>query len=206
MRPIIPARRSVASTMKALTSARLRLRPWSDADLEPFAELNADPQAMRFMPRPLTAAQSAAFAAWAQAAIEVRGFGPWALERHSDGAFLGCVGLMPVGFSAHFTPATELMWRLLPRHWGRGYATEAARECLRFAFTELSLDEVVAFTVPHNERSRALMARIGMRHDAGGDFDHPRLAADDPLRPHVLYRLPRALWIAAGGAAVGVEA
>jgi RimJ/RimL family protein N-acetyltransferase len=184
--------------MKVLTTSRLRLRPWSDADLEPFAELNADPQAMRFMPRLLSPAESAAFAAHAQEAIEARGFGPWALERHSDGAFLGCVGLTPVSFSAHFTPATELLWRLLPRHWGCGYATEAARECVRFAFTELSLPEVVAFTVPHNLRSRALMQRLGMRHDAGGDFDHPRLPPGDPLRPHVLYRLARCAWSAAG--------
>ena len=75
--------------------------------------------------------------------------------------------------------------------WGQGFATEAARECLRFAFESLALSEVVSFTVPRNRRSRAVMERLGMRHDAGDDFDHPRLAVGHALRRHVLYRVRR---------------
>ena len=85
-------------------------------------------------------------------------------------------------------------WRLKRPSWGHGYATEGAGECLRFAFESLRLSEVVSFTVPANARSRAVMERLGMRHDAAGDFDHPRLPAGHPLRHHVLYRLTRDAW------------
>jgi RimJ/RimL family protein N-acetyltransferase len=85
----------------------------------------------------------------------------------------------------------EVLWRLLPRHWGCGYATEAARACVAFAFEKLRRHEVVSFTVPANVRSRAVMERLGMTHEERDDFQHPRLAIADPLRQHVLYRLLR---------------
>jgi RimJ/RimL family protein N-acetyltransferase len=81
-------------------------------------------------------------------------------------------------------------------HWGRGYATEAARRALAFGFEALDLDEIVSFTVPQNTRSRAVMERIGLHRDPADDFDHPRI---DPARypqlvRHVLYRLTQAEW------------
>src|SRR5207244_11159540 len=89
---------------------------------------------------------------------------------------------------------TGIGWRLARSSWGRGYATEAARACLDFAFRSLGLSEVVAFTVPANARSRAVMERLGMRHDAAGGFDQPRLPAGHPLQRHVLYRLRSEDW------------
>jgi RimJ/RimL family protein N-acetyltransferase len=53
---------------------------------------------------------------------------------------------------------------------------------------------VVSFTVPADQRSRALMERLGLRRDAAGDFSHPRLPAEHPLSRHVLYRLSRERW------------
>ncbi|MCY1431801.1 Acetyltransferase (GNAT) domain protein [compost metagenome] len=104
------------------------------------------------------------------------------------------LGLQRVGFEAPFTPAVEIGWRLLPAWWRQGYALEAAREALRFAFEELALAEVVAFTVPANLPSQGLMRRLGMQRDQNGDFEHPRLPEGHPLRPHVLYRLSRTQW------------
>jgi RimJ/RimL family protein N-acetyltransferase len=72
--------------------------------------------------------------------------------------------------------------------------TEGARACLEFAFVSLELPEVVAFTVPANTRSRAVMERLGMWRDVEGDFEHPRLPPGDLLRRHVLYRLSREAW------------
>ena len=106
--------------------------------------------------------------------------------------FIGFTGLAGVTFEAHFTPAVEIGWRLARAAWGHGYATEAARAAAAFAFGTLGLDELVSFTTAGNERSRAVMRRLGMTHDPADDFDHPALAAGDPLRRHVLYRLPRA--------------
>lgn len=177
--------------MKTYETERLVLRPWRDSDLEPFAALNADPEVMHHFPRTLTREESDQTAEQAATHFREHGFGPWAVEVRGAAPFIGCVGLMHVGFRAHFTPAIEILWRLDRSAWGRGYATEAAREALRIAFVELDLPEIVAFTVPANARSRAVMARLGMKHDASGDFDHPKLREGDPLRRHVLYRLAK---------------
>jgi RimJ/RimL family protein N-acetyltransferase len=94
----------------------------------------------------------------------------------------------------------EIGWRLDRHAWGHGYATEAARAAAGFAFTVLGLDELVSFTSDGNARSRAVMERLGMTRDEGGDFHHPNVPAGHALRPHVLYRLPRGRWAGEAGA------
>jgi ribosomal-protein-alanine N-acetyltransferase len=86
----------------------------------------------------------------------------------------------------------EIGWRLGRAYWGRGLASEAAARVLRFAFAEADLDALVATTSVGNARSRAVMERLGMRRDPGGDFEHPLLPRGHPLAPHVLYRIARA--------------
>ena len=172
-----------------LASARVRLRPWRNADRAPFAAMNADPRVMAFFPSCLTSAESDALADRIAAHFERHGFGLWALELPGVAPFAGCVGLALPGFVARFTPCVEIGWRLAFDHWGRGYATEAARLALARAFGPLGLREVVSFTTVGNRRSRAVMERLGMRHDVAEDFDHPSLADGHPLRRHVLYRL-----------------
>ena len=177
--------------MADLQTSRLVLRQWREADLEPFAALNADPEVMFHFPSPLTRAQSDALAERERIRISENGWGLWAAERVSDGAFLGFIGLAEHRFDAHFTPAVEVGWRLAREYWGNGYATEGGRAAITFAFEELALDEIVSFTTVGNTRSVAVMDRLGMTHDAADDFEHPLLPHDDPLRPHVLYRLRR---------------
>jgi RimJ/RimL family protein N-acetyltransferase len=180
--------------MTELLTDRLSLRQWRAADLEPFAALNSDPLVMSFMPRCLTPAESDRFAGHSEAEMARRGWGLWAVELRVTGELIGSIGLAVPSFEARFTPCVEIMWRLRAASWGHGYATEGARASLRFAFESLALPEVVAFTVPANTRSRAVMQRIGMRRDVDGDFDHPRLPVGHPLRAHVLYRLTREEW------------
>jgi RimJ/RimL family protein N-acetyltransferase len=172
-----------------LRTERLRLRQWRDDDLEPFADLNADPEVMRYFPALMTREQSDALAERERAAIAERGWGLWAVEVVGGPPFVGFVGLTEHTFPAHFTPAVEVGWRLARSAWGHGYATEAARAALSFGFGELALDEVVSMTVPANERSRRVMERLGMTRSPADDFDHPRVPAGSPLRRHVLYRL-----------------
>jgi RimJ/RimL family protein N-acetyltransferase len=179
---------------RTLTTPRLTLRQWRAADLEPFAALNADPAVMEFMPRPLGRAESDGFAEHAAAALEQRGWGLWAVEERQSGEFIGCVGLNAPSFHAAFTPCIEILWRLRRASWGLGFATEAARACVSLGFATLVLPEIVAFTVPANLRSRAVMERLGMSRDAGGDFDHPRLPPGHALSRHVLYRLTQSAW------------
>jgi len=180
--------------VSTLQTERLVLRQWRVPDLDPFAALNADPEVMRHFPAPLMREESDALAESARARIEERGWGLWAVEVVGSAAFIGFIGLAEPRFDAHFTPAVELGWRLARRHWGRGYAVEGARAAAAFGFEEVGLDEIVSFTTVANERSRRVMERLGMTHDAADDFQHPLLAPDDPIRPHVLYRLTRAAW------------
>lgn len=175
-----------------LSTERLVLRHWTDADLLPFAQLNADPEVMRYLPEPLTRRQSDELATTIRGSLEQRGWGLWAVEVPGVAPFIGFVGLNEVGFRAPFTPAIEVGWRLARPYWGHGYATEAARAALDLAFGQLGCQEVVSFTAAVNERSARVMQRLGMLHDKAGDFDHP--LANGDLRRHVLYRLARVRW------------
>ena len=177
--------------MTELRTARLLLRQWQDADLEPFAELNADPEVMRYFPSALDRQQSDALAGRARTGLEEQGWGLWAVEVSGGARFIGFVGLARPPFEAHFTPAVEVGWRLARAHWGEGYATEGAHAVLAFAFEDLGIDEVVSFTTPANQRSRNVMERLGMTRDPVDDFEHPLLPAG---WTHVLYRLGRAAW------------
>ncbi|CAN2532940.1 Acetyltransferase [Methylocapsa aurea] len=178
-----------------LFTKRLRLRGWRDSDLEPFAELNADPRVMQFYPRTLDRARSNASADRIRAKLNVRGFGLWAVEAPDVAPFLGYVGLAEPAFCSHFTPCVEIGWRLAYPYWGQGYATEAATAALDHAFHALSLSEVVSFTALGNRRSRRVMQRLGMSYSASDDFEHPDIPVGHPLRPHVLYRLGRSGWM-----------
>jgi len=179
---------------KSLTTSRLLLRRWGDADRAPFQRLNADPRVMEFMPGLLTAKQSDELIDRIEEHFERHGFGPFAAELLEDKTFLGYIGLYVPAFDATFTPAVEIAWRLSADYWGRGLATEGARAVVRHAFEDLGLPDLVSFTVPENLRSRRVMEKLGMSHDPVDDFDHPRLPEGHPLRRHVLYRLSREQW------------
>ena len=172
-----------------LRTDRLHLRRWRPEDLEPFADLNADPVVMEFFPRTLSRGESDAFADRIEQHFEEHGFGLWAVEVVDGGEFAGYVGLWSATFDASFTPAVEVGWRIARRFWGRGLAPEGARTVVADGFDRLGLPGIVSFTSVINTRSRRVMEKIGMSHDPGEDFDHPAVAANSPLRPHVLYRL-----------------
>ncbi len=174
-----------------LHTERLILRAWRDSDLEPFARLNADARVMRYFPAPLTTAESDALATRIRSAFDQRGWGLWAVEIPGVAPFAGFIGLSQPRFEAHFTPCTEVGWRLAPECWGHGYATEGALAAIGFGFRELHLDEVVSFTAESNTPSRRVMERAGMTHTPADDFEHPGLPAGHALRRHVLFRRAR---------------
>jgi ribosomal-protein-alanine N-acetyltransferase len=174
-----------------LTTDRLLLRRWRDEDRAPFAAMSADPEVMRYFPKLLSREESDALIENQGALLELRGWGLWAVEVVGGAPFVGFVGLAEPQFDAHFTPCVEVGWRLAREHWGRGYATEAARAVVAFGFDELALDEIVALTTAANVHSRRVMDRLGMTHDQTDDFEHPMLPEGHPIRPHVLYRLSR---------------
>lgn len=129
-----------------------------------------------------------------EAHFNAHGFGPYAVEVRHEHTFIGFIGLNIPDFEAPFTPCVEVAWRLAAEYWGQGLATEGARAVSEYGFQRLGLDEIVAFTVPANTKSRRVMEKLEMKHDSVDDFDHPRLPTDHPLRRHVLYRLSHSDW------------
>ena len=103
------------------------------------------------------------------------------------GVFLGFTGLAPMPEGIPGAGEVEVGWRLAREAWGRGYATEAARAALEFAFGDLGLDSVNSITAVVNLPSRAVMERLGMTQV--DEFEHPRVALGSAIRPHVRYRI-----------------
>jgi RimJ/RimL family protein N-acetyltransferase len=177
-----------------LETDRLILRQWRDDDRPAFAALNADPVVMEFFPETRTRQQADTVLDRLIGHFDRHGFGFWALELRESGENIGFTGLQHVDFDAPFCPAVEIGWRLARSHWGKGYATEAARAALDAAFRELKLDEVVSYAVKTNTRSRAVMERLGMVHEPELDFEDTDVEPSSPLRPLVFYRMTKDRW------------
>jgi RimJ/RimL family protein N-acetyltransferase len=173
-----------------LRTERLVLRSWRASDREPFAALNADPRVMEWFPELLTRARSDEVADRIERAIAENGWGLWAVEVPAVAGFIGFVGLNPDETTLG-RRVVEVGWRLDAAHWGKGYATEAARAALAYGFDELGLEAIVAFTAVGNTRSRRVMERLGMTRDPHDDFEHPRVPVGSPVRAHVMYRARR---------------
>ena len=175
--------------MAEITTERLIMRGWREADLALWAAMNADPEVRRYVGPLLTFEQAAAWVLNYQDDLDRYGFGFWAVEIRASGEFIGFTGLNTMDEGMPFS-GVELGWRLARPAWGHGYATEAGLAALRYGFGTVGLPEVVAVTMARNVRSQAVMRRIGMTTDPAEDFDDPDVG-EGPLRRHVVYRKPR---------------
>jgi RimJ/RimL family protein N-acetyltransferase len=156
-----------------LTTPRLSLRAFRREDLPLYAAMNSDPEVVRYLGGPLTAEQSDAMAGYAQQYFARDGLGLLAVERLSDGAFLGMCGLHRL---QSYPEDVEVAWRLAAAHWGHGYATEAATAWLTHGFSSLGLQRIISMTDPPNLRSLAVMHRLGML------FDHSAVVEEEGER------------------------
>ena len=167
---------------------RVVLRRWTKNDLDAFADLNGDPQVMATIGPMMDRDASAHFLQRIDRHFDDHGFGLWCVD--VEGEAVGFCGLMV----PWFRDGVEIGWRLRSQWWGNGFASEAARCVLAYAFAEkpdgLGFDEVISFTAVTNTRSQRVMEAIGMSRVGDGDFDHPGVPESSPLRPHVLYQLP----------------
>lgn len=176
-----------------LETKRLKLRQWKESDLPLFATMNADPVVMEYYPSILSETESNAMANKLKEFISERSWGFWAAETKKEKQFIGFVGLHKPTYDLPVTPCVEIGWRLGKEYWGKGYATEAGRESLRFAFEALKLSEVYSFTSVSNIRSRSVMERLKMMN-TGNNFEHPIIPEAHPLREHVLYKITAGQW------------
>jgi RimJ/RimL family protein N-acetyltransferase len=174
------------------TTERLVLRPFREADLEPWAALNSDPEVMKYLGgRPLTREESDRIASHVNKRYAVDGTGFLAIERRTDGAFVGACGLQ---FTPWYPDDFEIGFRLARAYWGHGYATEAAASWLEHAFTTMNLPRVISVTDTPNLRSIAVMRRLGM------SFDHEAVLEDDGVPfDATVYSMTAADWHAKTG-------
>jgi RimJ/RimL family protein N-acetyltransferase len=167
-----------------IKTERLRLRGLRASDLEPYAAMYADPEVMRFLedgrPQPR-------WAAWRSMSVHLghwalRGYGQWALIDSATEAFVGRAGL----YSPEGWPGLEVGWVLSRSHWGRGFATEAARAALAYAFERLGAERVISIIAPGNDRSVRVAERLGERYDRTVELlDRGR---------HRIYAIDRSTW------------
>lgn len=174
-------------------SARLLLRQWIDKDRQHFAAINDDPDVMQYFPRRFTREESDVFVDSNINHIISEGWGAWAVELIDSGEFIGFVGFSN---PAEWHPCAgniDIGWRLGRKHWGYGYATEAAIVAMKIGFDSLGFENLVSFTSECNLPSIKVMKKIGMNDDGVG-FEHPRIDVASRLRKHVVYRLNRTKW------------
>ncbi|KQS04742.1 GCN5 family acetyltransferase [Sphingomonas sp. Leaf357] len=175
-----------------IETERLILRRYDDArDRAAMRAMCDDPEVMRYLlPVPDDAAHDAMVARM-DGYLADFGYTFWTVERRADGAILGVCGLKPGAPDTPIADAVEIGWRFARPHWGQGYAREAAQASLDWAWANLDCAQVVAITVQRNSASWGLMERLGMTRVRDGDFDHPLVPDDSPLKRHILYRIDR---------------
>lgn len=179
-----------------LTTKRLILRTWKPSDIPLMAAISSDPLVMKYFPAIQDMTATKALIDHINQHYEKFGYATYAVEIKETHEFIGFVGLNHPSFEIpNFQPSglpiVEIAWRLSSQYWGKGYATEAAKAVLHYAFTELNLSEIISFAVQTNVKSRRIMEKIGLHHSEEDDFDHPKLGNDSSLKRHALYRLTR---------------
>lgn len=168
---------------------RLLLRRWQESDLEPFIKMNQDAEVMRYFPDIMNPEQTIDLYNRIQQEFLEYNYGLYAAEEKISGQFIGFTGFHWARMDVDFCPCVEIGWRLDKAFWGQGYATEGAKACLQFGFHKLNFHEVHSFTAVKNKASQRVMQKNRMQPKQY--FEHPGIAENHPLRPHVCYRIER---------------
>ena len=172
-----------------ISTERLGLRKWKEEDLISFIAMNKDEMVMEYYPGILSNEETTGIIQRIKLHFEKNGFGLYAVEKRSTKEFMGYTGFMMTTFESFFTPCIEIGWRLKKQDWGFGYATEAAKACLKFGFETLCFEKVYSFTSAINKRSENVMQKIGMLRER--EFNHPKIALNNKLCRHVLYSIEK---------------
>lgn len=179
--------------MITLHTERLILRPWLTEDYELFYKMSVNPLVSEFLPPFANEKESDAFVDHLRSDFAHKGWGFWVVENKESGRFMGISGIHEPGpeFGVGY-PCIELGWRLAPEYWGKGFATEAGKEILRFAFVNLVLSSVISFIAKDNKRSIAVAQRLGMSFER--QFDLKLFPFGHPHRLHDLYCINMTQW------------
>ncbi len=167
---------------------RLSLREFTESDVDNLYALDSDPGVMRFInggkPTPRDQIEQELLPQI------LRQGGRWAAIERRGGAFVGWFALAEV---PEHPDERELGYRLRTAAWGKGYATEGARALIRYGFTELGLQRIIANTMTVNTGSRRVMEKCGLRYVRTFYFDWPEII-EGTEQGDVEYALTRAQW------------
>ena len=143
---------------------RLLVRAPQEGDLEAIGTLWTDPAVTRFIGGPRerapVVAHFSAYAADPETLLRDEGDRWWSIVERASGAFAGLCCLLQKEVAGR--EEVELAYFMLPAYWGQGYATEAARLAIAYAFVELGLDSLVSVIDPQNSASSAVAHKLGM--------------------------------------------
>ncbi|MCP9495019.1 MAG: GNAT family N-acetyltransferase [Pyrinomonadaceae bacterium MAG19_C2-C3] len=154
--------KSLPITLMMIETARLIIRRFAPADLDALATLRADEEVMRYIhtvPQTRDVVQKRIETFGVQ--YVERGFAQWAVTDKETGVLLGWCGL---AYLDDKPPNIEIGYGFGIPHWGKGYATEAARACLRYGFEELNVPKIAAVAMPENSASRHVMEKCGLKY------------------------------------------
>jgi RimJ/RimL family protein N-acetyltransferase len=156
-----------------LETQRLKLREFSQDDLDDLAAMVADEDQMRFYPRPKTRDEASAWISLNLALYKEYGFGFWLIESLPDSGFLGYCGIRPLALEG--TSEIEIGWHTKKTSWNRGIATEAATAARDMAFERFDLSRLVAIIHPDHTASRRVAEKIEMEVERATilDDDYP---------------------------------
>lgn len=168
-----------------IQTPRLGLRQWLPSDKSPFAEMNSNPAVMQHFPKILSVSESNELYELLKTHFETYGFTYFAVDELSSGNFIGFIGMKHQTYEAPFTPAIDIGWRLAPRYWGKGYATEGANACMERAYEQFGIARIVSVCTHTNTASERVMIKLGMKKEM--EFEHPKLNAHPQLNPCLVY-------------------
>jgi RimJ/RimL family protein N-acetyltransferase len=163
------------------TSIRLGFRNWRETDIPKMIAISGDKDVMEFFPAVATPVQTTVFIDKMRELFEEKGYCYFAVEELETKTLVGFIGLNDIAYQRPFKTTVDVGWRLGKSHWGKGYATEGAKACLKYGFEVLNINEIVATAPVVNVRSIAVMEKVGMVK--GGEFMHPRLKDFPHLNP-----------------------
>ena len=169
-----------------IKTERLGLRNWISNDLEPFTKMSQDEEVMNYFPKLLSPEECNYFIKRMQLHFKEFEFCYFAVDILETGEFIGFTGMLNQTYKSHFTPCIDIGWRLKRSSWGNGYATEAAKGCLKYAANELNLKEIYSLASTPNINSISIMKKIGMTYDS--KFHHPALIDNDRLKECMVYK------------------
>jgi RimJ/RimL family protein N-acetyltransferase len=170
-------------TIPTIITDRLILRCWREADLEPYAAMNADPETMIHLHGTMTYAATERLVTHLIGMWHLRNFGMWALELREDGSFAGRAGL----YQTSQWPEPEVAWSIRRDLWNHGLATEAGAAALNFGFRS-GFERIISLPAPENSASVRVAEKLGLKFE--------KIGTVGPWKDSAIYAISRPQWLA----------